>query len=271
MKIPGEDTRLRVCSYPIFDEKGNVISVIEHVQDITDEQRLQEQLVQSEKLVGIGYLASGVAHEINNPLSGIIGMAEAAQEEEDIPTIRSHLGDILNCSNRIGQIVKGLRSYCRVAKQEELSFVDMNELLDDSVKMVRMGMKAGAVEVVKEFQPVERIEANPGELQQVFVNLITNAFQAVNGKGGTITLSTRSLKDIVEVKVIDTGVGIPQKYLGKIFDPFFTTKKTGEGTGLGLNVAYRIVCKYGGTINVESKEGSGTTFTVRFPTRRGEV
>ena len=270
MKISGEDTTLRFFSYPIFDEKGNVFSVIEHVQDITDEQRLQEQLVQSEKLAGIGYLASGVAHEINNPLSGIIGMAEAAQEEEDLPTIRSHLGDILNCSHRISEIVKGLRSYCRVAKQEELSRVDINEVLDDSVKMVRMGLKAGAVEVVKKFEPVEKVEANPGELQQVFVNLITNAFQAVNGKGGTITLSSRSLKDIIEVKVMDTGVGIPQKYLGKIFDPFFTTKKTGEGTGLGLNVVYRIVSKYGGTIDVESKEGLGATFTVRFPTRREE-
>jgi PAS domain S-box-containing protein len=270
MKISGEDTTLRFFSYPIFDEKGNVFSVIEHVQDITDEQRLQEQLVQSEKLAGIGYLASGVAHEINNPLSGIIGMAEAAQEEEDLPTIRSHLGDILNCSHRISEIVKGLRSYCRVAKQEELSRVDINELLDDSVKMVRMGLKAGAVEVVKKFEPVEKVEANRGELQQVFVNLITNAFQAVNGNGGTITLSIRSLKDIIEVKVMDTGVGIPQKYLGKIFDPFFTTKKTGEGTGLGLNVVYRIVSKYGGTIDVESKEGLGTTFTVRFPTRREE-
>jgi two-component system NtrC family sensor kinase len=197
-------------------------------------------------------------------------MAEAAQEEEDLPTIRSHLGDILKCSHRISEIVKGLRSYCRVAKQEELSRVDINGILDDSVKMVRMGLKDGAAEVVKNFKPVEKVEVNPGELQQVFINLITNAFQAVNGKGGTITLSSRSLKDVVEVKVTDTGVGIPPKYLAKIFDPFFTTKKTGEGTGLGLNVVYRIVSKYGGTIDVESKEGLGTTFTVRFPTRREE-
>jgi two-component system NtrC family sensor kinase len=157
-----------------------------------------------------------------------------------------------------------------VAKQEELSRVDINEVLDDSLRMVRMGLKTGALNVVKKFEPVEKVEANPGDLQQVFVNLITNAFQAVNGRGGTITLSSRSLKDAVEVKVTDTGVGIPHKYLGKIFDPFFTTKKTGEGTGLGLNVVYRIVSKYVGSIDVESKEGLGTTFTVRFPTRRDE-
>jgi len=125
--------------------------------------------------------------------------------------------------------------------------------------------------VIKKFQPTDKVVANLGEIQQVLTNLITNAFQAMNGKGGILTLSTRSLKDSVEVKVSDNGIGIPQKYLSKIFDPFFTTKKTGEGTGLGLNIVYRIVTKYGGTIDVESKEGSGTAFTLRFPTRREET
>jgi C4-dicarboxylate-specific signal transduction histidine kinase len=270
MKHLEEERTFRVCSYPILDEKGDVFSVIEHVQDITDEHRLQEQLVQSEKLAGIGYLASGVAHEINNPLSGIIGMAEAAREEEDVPTIRGYLGDILNCSHRISEIVKGLRAYSRAAKQGDQSLIDLNEVLENSLKMVRMGLKAGGVDVLTTFQPVEKVEANPGEIQQVFVNLITNAFQAVNGKGGRVTLATRSLKDFVEVKVGDNGIGIPQKYLSKVFDPFFTTKPTGEGTGLGLNVVYRIVTKYGGAIDVDSREGLGAIFTVRFPIRREE-
>jgi signal transduction histidine kinase len=106
-------------------------------------------------------------------------------------------------------------------------------------------------------------------MQQVFTNLITNAFQAMNGRKGELILSTRSLKDSVEVKVVDNGTGIPQKSLGQIFDPFFTTKKPGEGTGLGLNIVYRIVTKYEGKIEVESKEQVGTTFTIKFPKRRG--
>ena len=268
MKVPEEDATLRLHAYPILDEKGSVFSVVEHVQDITEEQRLQEQLIQSEKLAGIGYLASGVAHEINNPLSGIIGMAEAAQDEENIPTIKTYLGDILNCSQRISEIVKGLRSYCRVAKEGDQALIDVNEALDNSLKMVRMGFKGGEVKVIKRLQPIQKVEANSGEIQQVFINLITNAFQAINGKEGKITLSTRTLKDFVEVKVSDNGIGIPQKYLGKIFDAFFTTKKIGEGTGLGLNVVYRIVTKYGGTVDVDSKEGAGATFTVRLPMRR---
>ena len=271
MKLSEGDTTLQIFSYPILDEKGNLISVIEYMKDITEEQRLHEQLIQSEKLAGIGILASGVAHEINNPLSGIIGMAEIALEEEDPSKKRGYLMDIINCSERISEIVRGLRSYSRAAKKGELSFVDLNEVLEESLKMVRLATKKTPVEVIKKFQSIEKIQANMGEIQQVFTNLITNAFQAMDGQSGNLVLSTRSLKDSVEVKVSDHGVGIPQKYLNQIFDPFFTTKNPGEGTGLGLNIVYRIVTKYEGTIDVESKEQVGTTFTIKFPIRRVEA
>jgi len=267
MKISEADTTLRTSSYPILDEKGRLFSIIEYIEDITEEQRLQEQLIQSEKLAGVGVLASGVAHEINNPLSGIIGITEIAMEEENLSKIKSYLKDIFNCGERISEIVKGLRSYSRIAKSGEQGLVDINEVLEESLKMVRLATKTTSIEVIKKFQSVEKIEANAGEVQQVFTNLVTNAFQAMNGKGGILTLSTRSLKDSVEIKVSDNGMGIPQKYLNKIFDPFFTTKKIGEGTGLGLNIVYRIVTKYEGTIDVESKEGVGTTFTIKFPKR----
>jgi two-component system NtrC family sensor kinase len=269
MKISEADTTLRTSSYPILDEKGRLFSIIEYIEDITEEQRLQEQLIQSEKLAGVGVLASGVAHEINNPLSGIIGMTEIAMEEENLSKIKSYLKDIFNCGERISEIVKGLRSYSRIAKSGEQGLVDINEVLEESLKMVRLATKTTSIEVIKKFQSVEKIEANAGEVQQVFTNLVTNAFQAMNGKGGILTLSTRSLKDSVEIKVSDNGMGIPQKYLNKIFDPFFTTKKIGEGTGLGLNIVYRIVTKYEGTIDVESKEGVGTTFTIKFPIKEG--
>ena len=270
LRISEEDTTLRISSYPILDEKGHLISIIEYIEDITGEQRLQDQLIQSEKLAGVGVLASGVAHEINNPLSGVIGMAEVAMEEENLPEIKGYLKDILNCGVRISEIVKGLRTYSRIAKRGEQGLVDINAVLEESLKMVRLATKTTSIEVVKNFQSVDKIEANVGEVQQVFTNLITNAFQAMNGKGGALTLSTRSLKDTIEIKVSDNGMGIPQKYINKIFDPFFTTKKIGEGTGLGLNIVYRIVTKYEGTIDVESKEGVGTTFTIKFPIRGGE-
>jgi len=262
---------LQVFSYPIFDEKGDLLSAIEYTKDVTEQQRLQEQLIQSEKLAGIGILASGVAHEINNPLSGIIGMAEIALEEEDLAKKEDYLKDILNCGQRISGIVSGLRSYSRAAKKEELSLVDLNGILEESLRMVQLAVKSSSVEVIKEFQSVEKIQANVGEIQQVFTNLITNAFQAMDGKGGKLGLSTRLIEDLVEVKISDNGMGIPQKYLKQIFDPFFTTKNPGEGTGLGLNIVYRIVSKYQGTIDVESKEQIGTTFTIKFPIRRTET
>ena len=270
MKISEDHATLQIFSYPIVDEKGKLLSVIEYVKDITQEQRLQEQLIQSEKLAGIGVLASGVAHEINNPLTGIIGMAEIALEEEDPSKKKSYITDILDCGQRISEIVKGLRSYSRAAKKEEFGQVDLNGVLQESLKMVQLATKASSVEVIKEFQASEKIQANIGEIQQVFTNLITNAFQAMDGKGGKLVLATRALEDFVEVKVSDNGMGIPQKYLNQIFDAFFTTKNPGEGTGLGLNIVYRIVNKYQGTIGVESKEQMGTTFTIKFPIRRVE-
>jgi PAS domain S-box-containing protein len=274
MKNPEPETDLRIYSYPILDEKNNLVSVVEYIHDITGEQRLQAQLIQSEKLAGIGTLASGVAHEINNPLSGIMGMADLAMETDDPETRKGYLADILNCAQRISEITKGLRSYSRISKQEEQAPMDVIEVLERSLKMVRMATaKTSPVEVTRRFQPVEKIEANPGEIQQVFTNLFTNALQAMNGKGGKLTLSTRQLQDSIEVRVSDNGKGISQKHLNKIFDPFFTTKKQGEGTGLGLNIVYRITTKYEGTIDVESEEGVGTTFTLKFPCKKsqGEV
>ncbi len=270
MKLSEGHATLQIFSYPIVDEKGKLLSVIEYVKDITEEHRLQEQLIQSEKLAGIGVLASGVAHEINNPLSGIIGMAEIALEEEDLSKKESYLMDILQCGHRINEIVKGLRSYSRAAKKEEFGQVDLSGVLEESLKMVQLAVKTSSVEVVKEFRSSEKIQANLGEIQQVFTNLITNAFQAMDGKGGRLVLSTRSIEDFVEVKVSDDGMGIPKKYLNQIFDAFFTTKNPGEGTGLGLNIVYRIVSKYQGTIDVDSKEQMGTTFTIKFPIRRIE-
>jgi PAS domain S-box-containing protein len=276
VKISEDGTTLRIFSYPIFDEAKNLVSIIEYVRDITEEKTLQDQLIQSEKLAGIGRLASGVAHEINNPLTGIIGMAEILSEDEYMAHadtyVRGYLTDIVHCGQRIAEIVSGLRTYSRIARKDDQTSLDINEVLEDSLKMVRMSVKADPVlDVVKEFQPVEKVEANLGEIQRVFTNLITNAFQAMNGKGGRLLLSTRSLGNFVEVKVADNGVGIPQENLNQIFDPFFTTKSPGGGAGLGLNVVYLIVSRYDGTVSVESKENVGTTFTVKLPTRRIEA
>jgi len=270
LRVPGLSATEQIFSYPISNEEGNMISIIIHYRDITQEQQLQEQLIRSEKLAGLGILTSGISHEINNPLSGVIGMAEIGLEEDDPFQIQGYFKDILNCGQRIQEITKGLSSYSKTAKTNEQTLVDIQEALESSLKMAQMSVKNRWVEVVKTFQPVQRIEADLGEIQLVFNHLITNAFQAIRGDRGRIILSISSSKDSVQVKVGDNGIGIPSKHLKKIFDPFFTTKTVGEGKGLGLNIAYRIITKYEGTIDVESDEGSGTTFSVEFPVRRGQ-
>jgi signal transduction histidine kinase len=170
LKISKGDTTLQIFSYPILDEKEDLVSVIEYVRDITEEQHLQEQLIQSEKLAGIGTLASGVAHEINNPLTVIIGMTEVALEEEDPSETKTYLNDIFRSSQRIKEIVRGLSSYSRIARLEEQGFVSISEVLEESLKMVGLAMKAHQVEVIKKFRSTDRIEANIGEIQQVFTN-----------------------------------------------------------------------------------------------------
>ena len=270
MKIPEREKTLRIFSNPILDENGEVRSAIEQIQDITDEQRLQESLIRSEKLAGIGILASGIAHEINNPLSGIVGMAEVALHEEDRSALNDYLKDILHCGQRISEIVEGLSSYSFHARKEQRMAVDVNELLSHAVRIAKAAVKQRAVEVIKDLRPVDGVVGNPGEIQLVFNHLITNAFQAMNGRGGKLILSTRALEEAVEIKITDNGIGIPPTDLPHIFDPFFTTKKFGEGKGLGLNIAYRIVAKHEGTLDVETVEGKGTTFTVRLPKGRKE-
>lgn len=267
-RIPEGERVLRISSYPISDETGTLISVLEYTKDITEEQRFQEQLIRSEKLAGLGILTSGFAHEINNPLSGIIGMAEIAMEEEDPVKVRECLNDILRCGQKIEEIVKELSSYSRTARREGQTGVDVIEVMENALKMVQRVSKT-PVKVSRDFQTVERVEANSGELQLVFHHLLSNAYQAMNEKGGKLSLTTRPAKDKIEITVADNGMGIPSGAIQQIFDPFFTLRKVGEGKGLGLNIAYRIITKYDGTISAESIEHVGTTFTIQLPTWRG--
>ena len=267
-RVSGGEKVLRISSHPILDENRRLLWVLEYTQDITVEQRFQEQFIRSEKLGGLGILTSGFAHEINNPLSGVIGMTEIAMEEEDPQKVKHYLEDILGCGQKIGEIVKEFSSYSRMARREDQTSVDVIGAIENSLKIVRM-MSKTSVEVIRDFQPVETLEANSGEIQLIFHHLITNAYQAMKEKGERLTITTRPLKDGIEIKVSDEGMGIPSCDLPHLFEPFFTTRPVGEGKGLGLNIVYRIITKYDGAIRVESKEQMGTTFIIQFPTRRG--
>lgn len=248
----------------MLNEEGSIIGTVGIGKDVSEQKMLQFKLAHSEKLAGIGTLASGIAHEINNPLAGILGMAEAIRDEDDMGLIKSYTGDIIKYSENARNIVRELSGYSRAAQSVTESRVDLAEVIANSLKMARHSVQLDGIEVVTDLGENCVVSANPVEAQQVFVNLIVNAVHAM-GDGGTLTLRCWQLDDFVKAMVKDTGGGIPEKNIGQIFDPFFTTKPVGMGTGLGLYVVYRIVTRYGGTIDVDSKAGQGTAFYLKFP------
>lgn len=226
--------------------------------------QLQGRLIQAEKLASLGTLVSGMAHEINNPVQCIFGMAELILDEQDPAKIREYAQDIIRLSKHIATVVRDVSCYARPGSQEDEIDVDLCERLTEVIKMVRRCPQFGQVEVVTQFQPIPPLRARRVEIDQVFVNLMANAVQAMEGKG-RLELETRMNGVTMIVRVSDTGCGIPNALMHKIFDPFFTTKDPGKGTGLGLSIAYQLVNKYGGTIGIESEEGKGSTVTLHFP------
>ncbi len=248
----------------MIDDKARVIGTVGVGKDISEQKMLQFKLLQSEKLAGIGTLASGIAHEINNPLAGILGMAEAIRDENDIALIKSYSNDIIQYAINTGNIVKELSAYSRSARNEGSSTIDISLIMENSLKMAKHSESFIGIDVVTDLEKDCSVIANGGEMQQVFVNLIVNALHAMGNKG-TLTIGCRREGAFIKAAISDTGHGIPEKELPHIYDPFFTTKPAGKGTGLGLYVTYKIITKYKGTIDVESKVGGGTTFTIKFP------
>ena len=230
----------------------------------------QQELLHKEKLASMGQLAAGVAHEINNPLGTILLFSDVMYKEapEDDPQ-RDDLKMIINETTRCKNIVADLLNFAR--QQEVLAQeTDLHVLLEQVIERVNPLPAFAGVEIVRQFSSdLPTIQADPAQLQQVFVNLLNNAAEAMK-EGGTITLATRPLNGQVEIKVSDTGCGIPEENLGKLFTPFFTTKALGKGTGLGLSIVYGIIKMHRGQISVQSQVGQGTTFTVSLPVRLPE-
>ncbi|MCL4475702.1 MAG: ATP-binding protein [Nitrospirae bacterium] len=235
------------------------------LQDQMSELRdTQEQLIQSAKLAAIGELASNVAHEINNPLTSIIGFTELIKDEGDINIIKNRLDIIEKESMRARDIVRELLHFAR-KRPLQLTALNMNEALKDVIPLVESQARMNHVELVEEYGELPETVGDPNQLKQVFINIINNAIFAMT-EGGKLTLSTSLQGEYIIIKFKDSGHGIPEDVLRRIFEPFYTTKKD-KGTGLGLSISYRIVQEHGGRIDVESSEGQGTTFTIRIPVR----
>jgi signal transduction histidine kinase len=240
------------------------------LRDTTDESRLQDQLVQAEKSGSLGVLTAGIGHELNNPLFGILGLGEAIQEEVDLLRVKSYARDIVVHGRRMAAIIRDFAGIAsREAKGQRVP-VDVNAELDQAWAIVQTSHDALGVDVQKRYVSASTVNALPDQLRQAFTNVLANAVQALRGQG-QLLLSTEEQEGILTIKISDSGPGIPKHHLSKVFDPFFTTKGQGQGSGLGLTVAQRIVKKFGGDIRLESTETQGTTCIITLPTAGAPV
>jgi PAS domain S-box-containing protein len=231
---------------------------------IAAKEQAEQALIQAEKMAAIGTLASGIGHEINNPLYVILGAAEAIRDGTDLSRCREHGEDIITYCKHIAEIIKNLSGYISPAEKHGLEPVDVNESISEAVSMARLSLVTQDVEIIERLQTVAEISAKSEDVQQAFFNVIRNGLQAI-GRKGTLEIDSRQEGNLVSVRIRDSGAGIPAHDLAKIYDPFFTTKGPDEGEGLGLFVVQQIVRKYAGTINFESELGKGTLCTIEFP------
>lgn len=256
--------------------------IIERTEELEE---TQAQLVQSEKLSAIGQLAAGVAHELNNPLGGILGYAQFTLEklkknvpenttEKEMESYKRYLTDIERQARRCKNIVQNLLRFSRSSKNSEFTTININNTINDTCTFIEHQLTMNQIELNIELdESIPPIMGNAGQLQQVLTNMIINAMHA-SPQGSTIGIKTRfcpplgEFSGTVEITCVDQGVGIPEENLKKIFEPFFTTKEVGKGTGLGLSVSYGIIKEHGGEIKVDSAENAGTTFTIILPVQK---
>ena len=252
---------------PMRDEQGNVTSIVVVMSDVTDAASLQAKLVHAEKLAAVGQLVSGVAHEVNNPLTAILGFADLLMENTELPeTARKDLRVILQEAQRTKQIVQNLLSFARQMPPKRKP-VQLNAILRRTVQLRAYDFHSHGIEVTEQLdQDLPSVIGDSHQLQQVFLNILNNAYDAVRetGRPARIEIMTARLGNFVEVSFRDNGQGI--SYPDRIFDPFFTTKEVGKGTGLGLSICYGIVREHGGEILCHNNpDADGATFVVRLP------
>ena len=263
----GNSGQFSVNLSPMRDEQGHITSIVVVMTDITDSADLRDKLVHAEKMAAVGQLVSGVAHEVNNPLTAILGFADLLMENPEIPeNARKDLRVILLEAQRTKQIVQNLLSFARQMPPQR-NAVQLNLILRRTIQLRSYDFNSHGVDVIEHLdEGLPDIIGDAHQLQQVFLNILNNAYDAVHeiGRPARIEIMSTKSGDAVEVSFCDNGYGI--SHPDKIFDPFFTTKEVGKGTGLGLSICYGIVQEHGGEILCHNNaDGQGATFIVRFP------
>jgi len=259
---------LELSTSSIFDQKGETVASVHVARDITERKRMEEQLIVADRLASIGELSSGIAHELNNPLTSVIGFSDLLLGKEDLPDdIKGDLEVINREAKRTAEVVRNLLTFAR-KREAEKKPVDIHNIIQKVLELRAYEQKVSNIEVNTQFaSDLPEITADGFQLQQIFINIIINAehFMIEAHRRGTLTITTERIGDIIRASFADDGPGIAKENLGHLFDPFFTTKEVGKGTGLGLSICHGITTEHGGRIYAESKLGKGATFVVELP------
>jgi PAS domain S-box-containing protein len=264
---PALATFIEVSTSPIFDENGRVKATVHIMRDISERKQMEQQLLLTDRLASVGELASGVAHELNNPLTSVIGFSQLLMEEEVPDNIKEDLSLINSEAQRAAAVVKNLLTFARkhsAVKQP----TRINNLIEDVLKLRAYEQKVNNIEIIKKLAPdLPEIMVDYFQIQQVFLNIIINAefFMIEDHKRGVLTITTEKTSRFIRISFSDDGPGISKENLNRIFNPFFTTKEVGKGTGLGLSICHGIITDHRGVIHAESEAGKGATFIIELP------
>ena len=252
---------------PIFDEEGEVVGTVHITRDVTEQKQQNERLMMTDRLASIGELAAGTAHELNNPLTSVIGFSQLLMERDIPDDIREDLNLIYNEAQRAAGVTKNLLAFARKhAPVKQLN--QINNTIEDVLELRAYEHKVNSIEVQRQLAPdLPEIEVDYFQMQQVFLNIIINAeyFMTEAHNRGTLTITTKKQNSTARISIADDGPGISKENLSRIFDPFFTTKEAGKGTGLGLSICHGIVAKHGGQMYARSQPGKGATIVVELP------
>ncbi len=265
--MPELEMYLNITTSPMYGKDGEVTGSVHIASDITERKQMEQKLILSDRLASIGELVSGVAHELNNPLTSIIGFSQLIIDGKAETNLEEDLNIVYSEAQRAAGIVKNLLTFARKhapVKQPG----QINNVINEVLKIRSYEQKVNNITVRTEFaDDLPEIMVDYFQMQQVFMNIIVNAESAMLSahNKGTLTITTKRLDDIVRISITDNGPGIARKDINRIFTPFFTTKEVGKGTGLGLSICHGIVKEHGGNIFAESELGKGTTFTIELP------
>ncbi|MBI4534642.1 MAG: response regulator, partial [Ignavibacteriae bacterium] len=279
VKLSGTERTIHAKLFPVFDRNEKLVNVVAMIEDVTEKRKLEEQLLQSQKMESIGLLAGGIAHDFNNILGGILGYSsylKTVVNKDD--KIFSHLETIERSALRAAELTSKLLAFARGGKYV-VRPIDINAVIDETIRLLRGSMDKSIIIEATLAQNLPATEADAGQMQQVLMNLCVNARDAMPG-GGKITIVSELLSrpeeilavrhelshhSYIRISISDTGIGIDKAVMNRIFEPFFTTKEKGKGTGLGLATVYGIVKNHGGFLDVESEVGVGTAFILYLP------